>query len=93
MHITFGKLLSLVIALSLATMIFVAEGGLTERAFRNAATLLVPLALIWFPDELGSMTGYVGRGGHIGTETPPLLVYFMGWLILVGLPTLLYLLN
>ena len=64
------------------------EGG---RAFKSCVVLLLPLALIWFPDELGSLTGYVGRGGNINTETPPILISIIGWLFLVGLPVLFYL--
>jgi hypothetical protein len=41
---------------------------------------------------VGSFTGYVGRGGYIDTETPPILVSIMGWFFLVGMPCLLYLL-
>jgi hypothetical protein len=51
------------------------------------------LALSWFPEELGSFTGYVGRGGRIDTETPPGLVSFMGWFFLVGIPVLGYILS
>lgn len=52
--------------------------------------LLLPLTLIWFPDELGSFTGYVGKGGNIDTETPPILVSIAGWFFLVGFPVLMY---
>ncbi|HEY2416205.1 MAG TPA: hypothetical protein VGI40_28450 [Pirellulaceae bacterium] len=53
-----------------------------------AVVLLVPLGLIWFPEELGCFTGYVSRGGYINNETPPTLVAFMGWLflVLIGIP-------
>ena len=46
--------------------------------------LLFPLGLIWFPEVAGSFTGYIGRGGNIDTETPPILVSIFGWLFLVG---------
>ena len=93
MQITVGKILGLVIALAYAVFIVVTEGGMTENAFKGCAFLALPLALIWFPDELGSMTGYVGRGGDINTETPPILVSIMGWFLLVGLPVLIYILK
>jgi hypothetical protein len=53
-----------------------------------AVLLLVPLGLIWFPDEIGSITGYVSHGCYIDTATPPALVAFIGWLILllIGIP-------
>ena len=93
MQVTIAKLLSLVIALVYAVLLIVDQGGITETAFKGCAVLLLPLALIWFPDELGSMTGYVGRGGNIDTETLPILVFIMGWFILVGLPVLFYFLS
>ena len=93
MQITIGKILGLVIALAYAVIIAVTEGGVTEGAIKCCVALLLPLALIWFPDELGSFTGYVGRGGNINTETPPILVSIMGWFFLVGLPVLLYFLS
>jgi len=68
--------------------IVVSEGGVTVRAVQAFVVLLIPLGLIWFPEELGSYTGSVSRGGKIDTETPPFLVSFMGWLFLVGLPVL-----
>jgi hypothetical protein len=53
-----------------------------------AVLLIVPLGLIWFPDELGSFTGYFGKGASDMNETPPTLVVFLGWLILalIGVP-------
>ena len=93
MQITIAKLLSFVIALVYAVLLIVNQGGITERAFKGCAVLLLPLALIWFPDELGSLTGYIGRGGNINTETPPILVSIMGWFFLVGLPVLMYFLS
>jgi hypothetical protein len=91
MQVTFAKLLSLVIALVYAVLLIVNLS--TESAIKGCAVLVVPLALIWFPEELGSFKGYVGRGGNIDTETHPILVSIMGWLILVGLPVLLYFLS
>jgi hypothetical protein len=93
MQVSISKLLSLMIALAYAVLLVVTQGGLTETAFKSCAVLLLPLALIWFPDELGSMTGYIGRGGNIDTETPPILVSLMGWFFLVGLPVLFYFLS
>jgi hypothetical protein len=47
------------------------------------------LALIWFPEEIGSLTGYF-RSGYVNVQTPAIIVSFGGWLFLVGLPVLLY---
>jgi hypothetical protein len=48
----------------------------------------VPLSLIWFPEQIGSYTGYVSHGSTIDTETPPFIVAGLGWLFLVlfGVP-------
>ena len=71
----------------------VSAGGIGNGLLYVCGYLLFPLALIWFPEQLGSLTGYVGRGGNIDTETPPILVSVFGWLILVGLPVLSYFLG
>lgn len=96
MEVTPGKIASLVIAVGYASIPILA-GGVTLEAFldtlRFGVVLLLPLALIWFPDELGSYAGYVGKGGFINVESAPVLVSFMGWFFLVGLPLLGYLLG
>ena len=93
MQITIGKILGLLVAMGYAVAMIVHAGGVTEVVVKGCVVLLLPLALIWFPDELGSMTGYVGRGGNIDTETPPMLVSIAGWFFLVGLPVLMYFLG
>ena len=93
MQITIGKILGLLIALGYAVCMIARAGGITVDVVKGCVVLLLPLALIWFPDELGNLTGYVGRSGNINTETPPILVSVMGWFFLVGLPVLLYFLS
>lgn len=90
MQITIGKILALLIALGYVVAMLVHDGGVTFGGVKVCVALLLPLTLIWFPDELGSFTGYVGRGGNIDTETPPILVSIAGWFFLVGLPVLVY---
>ena len=44
--------------------------------------LLVPLALIWFPEEINDFTlGKWTQGGIINKPTPPGLVSFIGWIL------------
>jgi hypothetical protein len=50
----------------------------------------LPLAFIWFPDEIGSVTGYF-RTGYVNVQTPGIMISIMGWFFLVGLPVLAYL--
>lgn len=87
---TTSKFVAVVIAVLCIVLAFAREGHLSASVGKLVIVLLLPLALIWFPDELGSFTGYIGRGGRIGTETPPLLVSFLGWLMLLGIPLLAY---
>jgi hypothetical protein len=54
--------------------------------------LLFPMAMIWFPEPIGSVTGIVGRG-YVSVETPPFFVALMGWFFLVGLPVVIGLLS
>lgn len=56
-------------------------GGL-EATLKCALFLLLPLACIWYADEMGSFTGTM-RGQHIGSETPGCFVALGGWLILL----------
>ena len=90
MHITKSKLLALLIAAVYVGLAARSEDARIDDILAMAGALLFPLALIWFPEALGSMTGYVGRGGYIDTETPPALVAAAGWFILVGLPVVAY---
>lgn len=90
MQITIGKLLGLLIAIGSAVTMIAGAGGITTEVVQGCLALLLPLALIWLPDELGSLTGSVGRGGYINTETSPILISIAGWFFLVGLPVLLY---
>jgi hypothetical protein len=50
---------------------------------KATGALILPLALIWFPDVFGD---------YLGPSNPAVLVAFMGWLLLVGLPLVAYLL-
>ena len=91
MQITVSKLVATVIACVYAVAIIVeAKGALAHAS--NAFGLLLPMALIWFPEEIGEFTGYF-RGHVIDTETPPFLVSAAGWFLLVGVPAVIYLLS
>ena len=59
------------------------------RSCEGCAVLLVPVALIWFPEQIGAAAGFIGHG-EITTETPAILVSIMGWVFLVALPVLVY---
>ena len=82
-----AKILSLLIAIGYVVAAIMDAG---PAGLFVAIALTVPLGLIWFPDECGSMTGLV-RGGYINHESPPILMSLMGWFLLVGMPAILYL--
>lgn len=91
---TISRIASLLIALPamIAGIIEVtAEKGFGPDVFAPLV-LLFPLALIWFPEPIGSITGYIGHG-RISVETPPVLVAAAGWFFLVGFPLVLMLLS
>jgi uncharacterized membrane protein YccF (DUF307 family) len=74
---------------------YVLATAISERAVNSSVIgvcvlSLASLALIWFPEEIGSYTGYVGRGGSIDTETPSVLVSLAGWFLLIGFPILAF---
>jgi hypothetical protein len=85
MEITISKIVAVVIALGYA-IAMVVNLGLSRAG--GVVLLIVPLGLIWFPEELGSYTGYFSRGSTIDTETPPFIVSGLGWLFLFlfGMP-------
>ncbi len=88
MQIAVGKILSVLIAVAYAAFAII-DGGAT--GLKCSIALLFPLALIWFPDEIGSATGYfAGHMMRVDAETPPILISIMGWFFLVGLPVVLY---
>jgi hypothetical protein len=68
----------------------VLDGGIKGLGF--GVILLFPLALIWFPEPIGSITGIVGRG-YVSLETPPFFVALVGWFFLVGVPVIIGLLS
>ncbi len=89
MQMTFGKLFSLGIAISYA-ILAIHWGGVGY--WKWCLGLLLPLALIWFPDEIGELTGYY-KTGYVNVQTPGVIVSFLGWACLLGVPVVAYLLR
>lgn len=90
MPITIPKLAAVLIAVVYVALAAFTEDTSAEDIAFLAVGLLFPLALIWFPEALGRMTGYVGYGPRINTETPPAIVAACGWFLLLGGPVLVY---
>jgi hypothetical protein len=88
-----SKIAAVLVAITYLVIMIIDEHGVSRGVVGLAGVLSVPLALIWFPDEIGCFTGSVGRGGQIDAESPPALVSLMGWVFLVGPPLFYALLN
>jgi hypothetical protein len=91
MQITTAKLISLAIA-----VVYVVSLGVTrslETTVQCSVFLLLPLALIWFPEQLGRATGFFVKGSYVDAESPPILLSILGWFFLLGLPALLVFLS
>ena len=86
MRVTVWKLVALAIAVA-----EVITGLALEKSWAFALTLaigaLLPLALIWFPEFFGGLTGW-GTRAPVDQPSPPGLDAVMGWLLLLGLPVL-----
>ena len=70
MQITISKILALVIAVAYAGIVY-RHFGATE--LKPLSGLLLPLGCIWFPEEIGGLTGYF-RTGYVNVETPGIII-------------------
>jgi hypothetical protein len=88
MQVTISKLAALAIA-----VVEVIAGFVLEKSWAFALTVavgtLLPLALVWFPEFLGGLTGW-GTRVPVDQPSPPKLVALIGWLFLLGMPVLLF---
>jgi hypothetical protein len=91
MQVTLGKLIALAIALA-----YVIAGLALERSWAFGCTVgigtILPLALIWFPEFLGSLTGW-GTRVPVDQPSPPRLVAVAGWELLLGMSALMLILR
>jgi hypothetical protein len=87
MRWTVSKIVALVMAMIYIILAFAIEKTLPFAATAVAGTIL-PLALIWFPAFFGGLTGW-GTRAPIDRPSPAVLISFMGWFLLVGLPFLM----
>lgn len=87
-----AKIIAVIIAIGYITALVISEGILTENTFTGGISILFSLTLILFPEGFGNFTGYVGRGASIDKKTPPFMISAVGWLLLIGLPLISYLL-
>ena len=94
MRVTLPKIAALLVASGYVAISVAGVAGSPSARHELAYLLLLlfPLALIWFPEAIGSATGFIGHG-FVDRETPPWLVSAAGWFFLVGFPLLLWLLG
>jgi hypothetical protein len=78
---------SLAIYVAYLLMTYHYGGGLLT--VKVATALLLAMACIWFPEELGQYTGIM-HAHAITSPTPAFLVCAGGWLILIGVPVVVY---
>ena len=64
-QITIGRILSLLIAIGYATCVIIGAHGFTADVFKCCIALLFPLALIWFPEQIGGATGYFAENSRL----------------------------
>ena len=57
-------------------------GGGGKGLLQTIGFLVLPMACIWYSDEMGDFTGNTGRG-LITSTTPGCLIAFGGWLLLL----------
>ncbi len=73
------RLLS-ILALLVASSCLAASGD-AEASLSLGSGLLFAMVLVWFPGELGSLTGI---GGVVNKTSPAVFVRFFGWLFLLA---------
>ena len=74
-----GRILSLIIAAGYVAAAVSIGNGLAFRA----VFLVFPLACIWFSEEVGGYSGFVGLH-PVTSATPGCLIAVVGWLLLLA---------
>ena len=69
-------------AVAIVYLIAAYVGGGPPLLVKCAMYLFLPLACIWFGEEMGAFTGTM-RGPSFYTESPGCLVAFLGWVLLL----------
>ena len=82
-----NRAISLLVALLYLVAAYKYGGG--ETMLKTAMGLLLSLACIWFPEPLGKY-GSTIRGQLMTSPTPEFLVCAGGWLVLIGVPLIVY---
>ena len=62
-----------------------------ELAAHCAIDIALPVACIWFGDELGAFTGAIAIGQSVAFPTPGIMVRIGGWVLLLAIGAALFL--
>ena len=86
MEITIEKLVALGIAICFCVVCWIHMWlqGAMSAFLVPPIILLLPLALIWFDDILGSMTGFSTVAPGFMSESAPVAVRILGWIFLLA---------
>lgn len=79
-----GRIISLVVIIFYIVLINIKN---IDSGFFVYLYFIIPFACIWFGDILGEYTGHWNV--QITSETPGIIIKFVGWLFLV-LPVIVY---
>ena len=88
---TINRSLSLIVAAFYLLIAYFSEKQ-AALIIKALIFLAFPLGCIWFGDILGNFTGLM-RGQYINQTSPGWLVSAGGWLILLGVPFLIFLMS
>jgi hypothetical protein len=87
---TSSRAISVLIALGYLIFQILASGGISRWTAGLFSLLLIPLALIWFPDKIGRAANYRINRQTVDRPSPPILISLMGWFFLVVLPVVFF---
>jgi len=80
-ELNWGKLNSIIFVIIHSVISCIVAGP--PAAIAVILMAILPLACIWFPEELGEFTGFEMNGETIDKTSPAGMVWFMGWILLV----------
>ena len=69
------------------------EKGFDGNLIKPGLCSLFILCLIWFGDQIGSLTGFIGHSGNVNVESPGWMICAFGWILLIVVPVVLFFLN
>ena len=87
MEITIEKLVALAIAICFCIICWIHMwlSSALSQFFISPIVLLLPLALIWFDDLLGSISGFSSRSPGYMSESSPVAIRLLGWVFLLAM--------